>query len=271
MKYYSMLKNIFTTALFLSTSSFVVAATELPSGDEIANNINARNEGISVSRNMIMKMTNRRGKQRVRKTKTFRKYYGDEKRTVIHYLSPKNVKKTAFLTFDYPDANKDDDQWLYLPAMRKVRRISASDRGDYFLGTDFTYEDIKKETKVSIEDYTRTTLREEDIDGHHSYVIESVPISEEIAEELGYGKVVQWVDSNIWITRKADFYDVRGQPLKTTLTSDISKVQDIWTAHRIEVDNKKTGHNTVFVFSNVVYDSEVRDDYFTQRAIRRGL
>lgn len=271
MKYRSIAQHFIKIVLLIFVSKFAVASTEFPSGDEIAQNINARNEGISLSRNLTMELTDRRGKKRVRETKSFRKYYGEEKRTVIHYLSPKNVKKTAFLTFDYPAANKDDDQWLYLPAMRKVRRISASDRGDYFLGTDFTYEDIKKESKVSIEDYNRTTLREEDVDGHHSYVIESVPVSEEVAEELGYGRVVQWVDSKIWITRKSKFFDVRSQPLKTIYTRDIRQIQDIWTAHRLEVDNHKTGHKTVFVFADVIYDTEVRDDFFTQRALRRGL
>ncbi|MBE9563769.1 MAG: outer membrane lipoprotein-sorting protein, partial [Proteobacteria bacterium] len=191
--------NLFKTLFLVSTITLVSAVhADLPSGDEIAKNINARNEGISLSRNMTMQMTDRRGKTRTRKTKTFRKYFGDEKKTVIHYLSPRNVKRTAFLTFDYPEANKDDDQWLYLPAMRKVRRISASDRGDYFLGTDFTYEDIKKESKLSIEDYQRQTIREDSIEGNHVVVMQSTPVSESIAKELGYGKVIQWVDDDIW-------------------------------------------------------------------------
>ena len=248
-----------------------MANTTLPTGEQIAKNINARNEGISQSRKMKMVLTDKRGKERIRETISYRKYFGDEKRTVIHYLTPRNVKKTAFLTYDYPDVARDDVQWLYLPAMRKVRRISASDRGDYLLGTDFTYEDIKKESKVTLEDYTRKTLREEEIDGNPVYVIEATPVSTEVAEELGYGKVVQWVDKNIWITRKSEFYDTRGNHLKTTLFKDIKQADEIWTAHRLEVDNHKTNHKTVFVFSNIIYDKGVRDDYFTKRAIRRGL
>ncbi len=260
-----------TTALLLITTQTVIANTSLPTGEQIAKNINARNEGISLSRNMQMILTDKRGKQRIRETISYRKYFGDEKRTVIHYLKPRNVKKTAFLTYDYPEANKDDDQWLYLPAMRKVRRISASDRGDYFLGTDFTYEDIKKESKVTLADYTRKTLREEDLNGNPVYVIEAIPTNDETAKELGYGKVIQWVDKNIWMTRKSEFYDTRGKLLKTTLFKDIKQVDTIWTAYSLEVDNHKTGHKTVFNFSNIVYDKGVRDDFFTQRAIRRGL
>ncbi len=263
--------KILTIAMLIITSQSIMANTQLPTGEQVAKNINARNEGISQSRNMQMILTDKRGKERIRETISYRKYFGDEKRTVIHYLTPRNVKKTAFLTFDYPDVDKDDDQWLYLPAMRKVRRISASDRGDYFLGTDFTYEDIKKESKVTLEDYTRKTLRKEVLNGNPSYVIEATPVNADVAEELGYGKVIQWVDKNIWMTRKSEFYDTRGKLLKTTLFKDIKQIDSIWTAHRLEVDNHKTGHKTVFVFTDVIYDKEVRDDFFTQRAIRRGL
>ncbi len=255
--------------LFWPAVSF--AQAELPPGDEIARRINARDEGEAVSRGLRMEMIDRRGKKRVRETHSFRKYYGEEKRTVIFYLSPKNVKDTAFLTFDYPEANRDDDQWLYLPALRKVRRISASDRGDYFLGTDFTYEDIKKETKVGIEDYTWKTVGEETVDGHRCYVVESIPVSDKVAKELGYGRVLRWVDAEIWMVRKAKFWDIRGNALKTNHSRDIRQVQGIWTAHRAEVENHKTGHRTVFTFSDVEYQKRVNNDLFTERALRRGL
>ena len=267
------MKKLILKSLFFSVSIILctTASAELPDGDEIARNINARNEGISLSRNLTMKMTDRRGKTRTRKTKALRKYYGEDKKTVIHYLSPRNVKKTAFLTFDYTQADKDDDQWLYLPAMRKVRRISASDRGDYFLGTDFTYEDIKKESKVNIEDYQRQTLGEDMLDGHPVYIMRSTPVTPSIAEELGYGKVIQWVDKKIWMVRKSDIFDTKGKPLKTILVKDIRLIDGIWTAHRLEAYNHKTGHKTEFMFDHILYDREVRDDFFTQRAIRNGL
>lgn len=125
-------RNRYVLAGVLYVPSLVFAA-DLPDGDEIARRINARGEGVAVTRNMTMEMTDRSGKTRRRQTPAFPKYYGDEKRAVIFYLEPKNVKDTAFLTYDYPEPGRDDDQWQYLPAMRKVRRISASDRSDYFL------------------------------------------------------------------------------------------------------------------------------------------
>ena len=114
-------------------------------------------------------------------------------------------------------------------------------------------------------------MREEDFNENPAYVIEAIPVNSEVADELGYGKVIQWVDKNIWMARKSEFYDTRGKLLKTTVFKEIKQVDGIWTAHRLEVDNHKTDHKTVFIFSDVIYDKGVRDDFFTQRAIRRGL
>ena len=264
-----MIKRLLLLVVLLTAT--VANAETWPSGDEIARRINARDEGAAVARNLTMRMTDRHGKTRTRETRGFRKYYGDDKRSVIFYLEPSNVKDTAFLTWDYAAADRDDDQWLYLPAMRKVRRISASDRGDYFLGTDLTYEDIKLETRVDIRDYRRKTIGEDEVDGHHCYRIEAVPINEETARELGYGKVEQCVDSEIWMVRRAEMWDRKMQPLKTLHVSDIRQVQGIWTQHRLEVENHKTGHSTLFLFSDVDYRHKVDDKLFTQNGLRRGL
>ncbi len=246
-------------------------SAEMPSGDEIALKINARDEGVAVGRLLKMEMTDRSGKIRVRETRAFRKYFGDEKRTAIFYLTPKNIKNTAFLTYDYADKEKDDDQWLYLPAMRKVRRISASDRGDYFLGTDLSYEDIKLETRVSIKDYTRKTIAEDEVDGFHCYVVEEKVVNDEMAEELGHVRRESCVDDTIWIVRRSRFRDLQNKLLKTTYFKDISKVQGIWTAHTIKAENHKTGHHTRFNFSDVNYNEAVSDRLFTQNALKRRL
>jgi outer membrane lipoprotein-sorting protein len=267
------MKNRLTKSLLvasLASSSWLFAA-DLPTGDEVARQINARDEGSAVSLLLTMEMTDKRGKSRVRETQGFRKYYGDEKRTVIFYLSPKNIKDTAFLTYDYPEIDRDDDQWLYLPAMRKVRRISASDRGDYFLGTDFTFEDIKLETRVSLSDYTFKVTGESEIDGKHCLVLESTPISKEVAKELGYSKVEQCVDDEIWMARQSKMWDVKGKPLKTIHVYDIRQIDTLWTTHSMEVKNHKTGHHTKFTFSNVNYEKGVDDRVFTQNSIKRGL
>lgn len=268
------MRNIKSKQLLLSLLTVISATAanaELPSADEIAQKINARNEGVSVSRNLKMEMKDHRGKVRIRETRAFRKYFGDEKRTAIFYLTPKNIKGTAFLTHDFADKGVDDNQWLYLPALRKVRRISAADRGDYFLGTDFSYEDIKLETRVSISDYTRQTTGESEVDGVHCYVVAEKTVDAETAEELGHSRRENCVDDNIWIVRESKLWDLQNKLLKTIYFKDISKVEGIWTAHQIVVENHKTKHHTTFTFSDVEYDKSVNDSTFTQGALRRGL
>jgi outer membrane lipoprotein-sorting protein len=242
----------------------------LPTGRDIVERVNGRDDGNHSMSRVKMELIDRRGKKRIRQTVGYRKYYGKEKRSALFFESPQNVKGTAFLTFDHPEADRDDDQWLYLPALRKVRRISSSDRGGYFLGTDFSYEDMKKESKFAIEDYEHKTLGVEEVDGHRCYRVEHVPVSDEIARELGYGRVVSYIDPTIWMARKSEFWDVQRRPLKTVHTRELRPIDGIWTTHRIEAENRKTGHRTVFTFFDVDYATAVKDDIFTERALRRG-
>lgn len=244
-------------------------------GRDIAERINAVDDGQYVSSDMQMILTDKNNKERKREVISYRKYFGDEKKTVIFYKTPNNLKGTGFLTFDYPSADIDDDQWLYLPAMRKVRRISASDRGDYFMGTDLTYEDIKQNGRLDLNDYNFTALEQEmiDVDGSmvNAQVVEATPRTDEIAEELGYGRLKFWVNPDNWIIVKTEYWDPKGKPLKTYLVSDIRMVDGVWTRHKFEVDNHLTGHRSLFLFSNVDYRSPVPDRLFTKSSLVRGL
>ncbi|ARU58922.1 Patched family protein [Oleiphilus messinensis] len=246
-------------------------ADELPKGDWIVAQINQQDDGEYVTQRLSMTLVDSRGKTRERETLGYRKYFGDEKRTILYYSEPANVKGTAFLTYDYPNAELDDDQWLYLPALRKVRRISASDRGDYFLGTDFTYEDIKKERKIEAGDYYFTTLQQKDHSGQPAYLVEAKPRSEAIADELGYGRYQFWVDSRNWVVFAGEYWDPKGNPLKTLAAEDIRLVDGIWTRHKLTIKNLKTGHSTVFQVREVDYQTPVLDQVFTKRAMKKGF
>ena len=243
----------------------------LPRAEDVVAHINSRDEGESVSRKLSIEMRDKRGKTRHRETRSYRKYYAAEKRTVIFYLSPKNIKDTAFLTYDYNDPEQEDSQWLYLPALRKVRRISASDRGDYFLGTDMTYEDIKLETRVSSADFNFQTIGTCDADGKPGLQIQGTPKSKEIARELGYSKTLSCVDNEIWMVRHSQFWDIKGNLLKTVTISNIEQIQGIWSQQNIDVENHKTGHSTRLIFSEIDYQSPVPEGVFTTNAIKRGL
>lgn len=257
-------------ALLLMLPLPVRASDTLPSGREVMQAVERRRVGESRFSRITFRLTDRRGTTRVQRTKAYRKFFGDEKRSVIFYTDPTNVRGTAFLTYDHPDPDVDDDQWLYLPAMGKVRRISASDRGDYFLGTDLTYEDVKNENKLPTSDYHFEAVGRETVDGVACVVVAGTPRSQKLAEELGYGRLKAYVDTGTATIRKGEYWDVTGNRLKTTRFLEVRRVDGIWTVHRIEVDNHKTGHRTVLIRTEVDYERHLDDRLFTRNALRRG-
>lgn len=250
---------------------FPTIAEKNLTGDEIISKVNAREDGEYVTREFSVELTDRSGKQRIEKTIAYRRYFGDEKRTIIFYTDPTRIRGTGFLTFDYSDPALDDDQWLYLPALRKVRRISASDRGDYFLGTDFTYEEIKKEQKIEAKDYRFETKGVEQVDGRELLVVEGTPLSEEISMELGVSRVVWRIDPGIWMSRKTDYYDLNGNHARTALLEGVEVIDGYLTTTQIFVENHKTGHSSRISFRNTNYTSDVPESLFSQTRLRRGL
>ncbi len=258
---------VIISAVFISQQSF---AQDLPAAFQVVNKVNSIDDGEFVSRDLEMILVDKRGKKRIRGTRSYRKYFGEDKKTIIFYKNPSNIKGTSFLTFDYSDVATEDDQWLYLPALRKVRRISVSDRGDYFLGTDFTYEDIKLEGKLSPQDYNYETLRVEKLNGNETIVLKGTPKTPDIAKELGYGHTEIWVDSNLWIIRQAKYWNPKEKPLKTLMVLDVRVVDGIITRHKFSIDNHRTGHHSDFIFSNVDYKQTVEDSLFSKRAMKRG-
>ena len=108
------------------------------------------------------------------------------------------------------------------------------------------------------------------IGNSNTFLVEATPQSDAIARELGYGRTRFWVDSGNWIIVKAEYWDIKGKLLKTLVAEDIRQVDGIWTRHGLTIDNHKTGHRTIFTFSEVDYRTEVKDDVFTKRALSRG-
>lgn len=258
-----------------STASEEVPASAIEeqatlTAEEVVQRINATDDGQFVTRKLSMELIDRRGKKRERDTVVYRKYYGEEMRTIVFYTKPTNVRNTSFLTWDYPDTGQADDQWLYLPALRKVRRISSADRGDYFMGTDFTYEDIKLDGKVSLNDYNYTLVATPQDSADDNYQIAATPKSDEIARELGYSRIVFWVDSNSWLVVKGEFTDIKGARLKTLHVSEIALIDEIWTRKNIALENHKTGHQTIFTFSEIDYVTPVDDRLFNKQSMERG-
>jgi predicted RND superfamily exporter protein/outer membrane lipoprotein-sorting protein len=257
-------------ALAMTLLSKTATAQENISAEKIVRQVNDVDEGAFVTRNLQMTLVDKRGKTRQRDTVIYRKFYDDQLRTAVFYLSPANIRNTAFLTWDYTNALKDDDQWLYLPAMRKVRRISAADRGDYFLGTDFTYEDIKLDGKLSLTDYDFLYEGIEQSSDGVLYRLTGTPKTAAIAKELGYALIRFWVVSDNWMILKAEFFDLKNKLLKTQIVSEFAQVDGILTRNKLEVANHQTGHETYFVFTEVDYKTPIDDELFSKRSLEKG-
>ena len=186
---------------------------------------------------------------------------------VMFFLEPADVKDTGFLSWNYDDPDKDDDQWLYLPALKKVRRISSSKKAESFMGTDFTYSDMGD---LEVDDYTYTHLEPEVIDGVECYHLERMPKDKQVMKETGYGRTEMWIWPDNWMLVKAKFYDTKLKFLKEFTASDIEQIDGIWTATTMTMENAQKKHTTIFTFSKIAYNTTLDDEIFSQRRITRG-
>ena len=250
--------------------SLASAQSPLPPAEEVVQRVNARDEGDSVARTWVMELVEKDGSSRARTLRSFRRRFGDERRSVLFFEEPPNVKGTALLTFDYDDPGRPDDQWLYLPALRKSRRVALADRGRSFLGTDFSFDDMKRETQLSPVDYRWRTLGEETVEGRRCLVLEAIAVDARVARELGHGRVVVRIDAELWIPRFAEYFAADGAPQKTIRLLDIAEIQEIWTAQRIEAEDLATGHRTTLRFRDVDYHAQIPEEQFSEAAMRRG-
>jgi outer membrane lipoprotein-sorting protein len=265
--------RIFVTILMIAVTSsgFLtspVLALEEMEARQVAVNVDEREDGDNETSDMEMTLTNKRGQNRIRKVTTYRKDYGEDSKSVMFFLEPADVKGTGFLSWSYDDKNKDDDQWLYLPALKKVRRISSSGKADYFMGTDFTYSDMGDR---DVDDYTYAHIDTEVIDGIECYHLERLPRDDTVIDETGYSRTEIWVRPDIWMMTKAVFFDKKGKLLKELTVSDFEEVNGIWVANTMHMNNIQKEHQTTLTFSNNQFNTDLDDDFFSQRRLTKGV
>jgi len=218
---------------------------------------------------MALHIYAKRGGKRTRDLKVFDKRYpGDEDKAISFFLSPPEVKGTGFLQWSHK--GRDDDQWLYLPELKRTRRITATVRDQSFMGTDFSYRDL--EILGEIQDWTEEEaptklVGEENVDGHACHVIELRPQQ----KGMSYSRIVTWMDREKLVFRKMDFHDKDGEHVKTLDLTDIRDIGPIPTAHRMEMRSLKKGSWTVAELAEVAYDTGLSDDFFTERHLERGV
>jgi len=258
------LKTLIMTSLVLS-SLFGITALE------IAQATHDRDEGDNLTSNMKMTLIDKNGKKRVRELKNYAKDKGEDTLKLMFFLSPADVKETGFLTYDYEDSSKDDDQWLYLPELRKVKRIASSDKSSSFMGSDFTYSDM---TSRNVQDYTYEIMKEPLVNGHKTWQLMVVPVSNEIIEETGYTKSIVFIRQDNFVAVQALNYVKLGKKLKYMKVLGLENIEGVWTATKIQMvtkKGKKTLHKTILDFSDIKYNQDLQESFFTTRTLEKGL
>ena len=253
-------------SLFCASTAFSITA------DEIMKKVDERDTGQSQISLASLTLIDKKDRKRVRKLKLYSKEFPDVDKAVSFFVSPPDVKDTAFLSYDWKDSKREDDSWLYLPSMQRVNRTAAGDKSNSWMGSDFTFSDVEG---VNINEYTYKILSESDpVDGHDCWKIEAIPNSKETIKKTGYLRSVNWIRKDAFLVVRGINFVKKGKRIKYYSTKNIKKIDGIWTIGTIQMittKNKKIQHSSVFNLEKVSYNKPVDDSMFEVETIQRGL
>ena len=233
-------------------------------GLEIAQEMDRRDRGWKDQRaNLVMTLRNRQGQESRRELRiSTLEVDGDGDKSLTLFNSPRDVKGTAFLSFTH--ATEPDDQWLYLPALKRVKRISSRNKSGSFMGSEFAYEDLSSQ---EVEKYRYKWLRDEALDGKRTMVVEYFPAY----ENSGYTRQVVWIDAEIWQVVRTEYYDRKNALLKTlTIDGYRQYVDKHWRADTMHMENNQTGKSTAIQWSDYRFGTGLTDRDFDRNALKRA-
>ncbi|HHJ35378.1 MAG TPA: outer membrane lipoprotein-sorting protein [Gammaproteobacteria bacterium] len=263
---------ILTAALsFLAVLSLPVNAdTAEEKGLAIAVEADRRDTGFTDSTaDMVMELRNRQGDLSTRTIhiKTL-EVTGDGDKSMSIFDTPSDVKGTAFLTYSH--ALDADEQWMYLPALKRVKRINSKNKSGPFMGSEFAYEDLASQ---EIEKYTYRYLRDETIktsdfpDGVDCFVVERFP---QYAHS-GYTRQIAWVNKDRYVAEKIEFYDRKNDLLKTLTNKDQQQyLGQYWRPNEMFMENHQTGKSTTLRWKNYKFKSGLSDKDFSRNSLKRA-
>lgn len=260
-------------ALAVLISLPLPATAEEMSAREIMQKVHDRDDGDNAVMDMNMALIDANGNTRRRSIRSYRRDDPEnpqDSQSIMFFLSPASVEGTAFLTYDYDDSARDDDQWLYLPAMNRVRRIAASDQSGSFMGSDFTYADM---STPNIDDYDYELMKETEVDGHKVWQIKAVPNTEAEVTRTGYTRSVSFVRQDNFVIVRSVHWLQSGGRMKFMEVKELERIDGIWTPVHMVMTTRKgqqTEHASVLRWENIQYDQPLEDELFTQRRLRQG-
>ena len=240
------------------------AATAEKRGREIASERDRRDTGFGDSKaNASMILRNRQGATSKRSMRVSRlEQKGDGDKTLVVFDTPRDVKGTALLTYTHPKDN--DDQWLYLPALKRVKRISSSNRSGPFVGSEFSFEDLLSEELAK---YTYKYIRDQSFGGRSCYVIERYPVY----KNSGYTKQVLWLDKSEYRLWKIEHYDRKKSKLKTLTYSGYQRyLGKYWRAAKFSMINHQNGKSTDILFQQWSFRTGLSARDFDQASLKRA-
>ena len=255
--------QLLITVLTAMLSVPALSQTPEERGLAIAIESDKRDQGfIDTIANMKMILRNRAGKESNRNVRIKNlEVKGDGDKSLSIFDEPADVKGTTSLTWSH--STKPDDQWLYLPALKRVKRISSKNKSGPFMGSEFAFEDIGSQ---EVDKYSYKYLRDESIDGAQSFVIERYPND----KNSGYTKQIAWIEQERYIALKIEYYDRKGALLKTLAASDFEQyLNKFWRAGTLEMVNHQSGKSTRLEFSNYQFQTGLRDTDFSKNALKR--
>lgn len=251
--------------VLLSAGFNAVAETPEEKGYNIFSEADKRNKGfVDSTGTLTMILKDKKGdtSEREMRVKALEGPDTEGDKTLMVFESPKDQKGTALLTYQHKE--RDDDQWLYLPALKRVKKIASKNKSGPFMGSEFSFEDVGGQ---QVDEYTYKYLRDETYDGKDCFVVESYPKD----ENSGYTKVISWVDKAEYRTLKADFYDRKNSHLKTlTATGFKQYINKFWRPDQVEMVNLQTGKSTQLLTKDQQFKVGLKETDFTQNSLQRA-
>lgn len=209
------------------------------------------------------------GNERTRKLIYLQKDSEESENFIIYFTEPKDVEKVAFKIANYAEiTGKEDDQWMYLPAFRKTRRISASDKRGSFMGSAFSYIDLDK---PRVGDYSQKLVGEELAMGRDCHVIERIPVSDAVINKTGYHRTVVWVDKERFMVLRQTYYDAKNVLFKEMNVKKLEEVDGVWSVMDSEMVNRVNEKSSRLLFTYLKYDVGLEESLFAEKTLRIGV
>ncbi len=220
--------------------------------------------GKDMQAKVLMKLISKNGGERIRELTMLRLNMKDsrDQKYYMYFHRPADVRGMTFMVWKY--TGRDDDRWLYIPAIKLVKRIAADDKNSSFVGSDFSYEDVSGR---DLSDDIYTLKKEEKINGRDAFVVESVPKQ---ASSAYFSRKVSWIDKETFLPLKEEYYDKRGELYKIFTADKIENIKDIPTIIKRTMLNTQNGHRTEVSFTEVKYNIGLRDNIFSERYLRNA-